>query len=186
MSLTRERSNEIGLKVEELIKKELNYIVNKYVRQYRAAAEDTFGWTTEDLMQHIRIILWKGYATFDVSKNFKITTYLSTILYYQMGNFSKSCQSNKNSNSKIFCPETIYPSEDTVDHNTAESWYSYVESFHNLMETMNSLEQKVLMSHLVDGDNLALMEKKFQVSRVELVSAIKQIKTKINQHLKGD
>jgi RNA polymerase sigma factor (sigma-70 family) len=183
LALTREQSNELGIRVEALIKNELNYIVNKYVRQYSLAAEDTFGWTQDDLMQHIRVILWKGLATFDESKKFKVTTYLSTILYYQMGNFSKACQSDKNTNSKIYCPDTIYPSEEIVDHHTAEEWCAYVQSFKALESRLTEKEKKVLVSHLVDGDSLSKMEKKLKVTRPELVGLIKSVKAKIKNHL---
>jgi DNA-directed RNA polymerase specialized sigma24 family protein len=186
LSLTREQANEIGIRVEALIKSDLNYIVNKYVRQYQVAAEDTFGWTKDDLMQHIRIILWKGLATFDESKKFKVTTYLSTILYYQMGNFSKACQSTKNSSSKLYCPETIYPNEDMVDHQTAEDWYSYAQSFGILMGKINELEKQVLVCHLINGDSLVEMEKKIKSPRSEIISVIKGLKQKINDHLKED
>jgi RNA polymerase sigma factor (sigma-70 family) len=186
LSLSREQANAIGLKVEELMKSSLNFIVNKYVRQYSSAAEETFGWTDDDLRQHIRIILWKGMATFDPSKNFKVTTYLSTILYYQMGNFSKTCQSNKNSNSKMYCPETLYPNEDVVDHQTPESWHSYVESFSLFMSQMSDDEKSVLMAHMVDGLSLQEMEVKMKMTRPQVVALIKNVKQKINDYLKGD
>lgn len=181
MALTPQQSNELGLQVEVLIKTDLNYIVNKYVRQYRSAAHETFGWTQDDLMQHIRIILWKGLATFDPSKNFKITTYLSTILYYQMGNFSKSCQSTKNSNSKLYCPEVLHITDDLITHETAEDWACYAQSFKLLMSKLNIKEKEVLYCHLVSGASIADMEKKLRVSRTEVVAIIKTIKIKMTE-----
>lgn len=183
MSLTRQQSNELGLQVEKLIKNEMSYIVNKYVRQYRSAALDTFGWTSDDLMQHIRLILFKGMATFDPSKNFKITTYLSTILYYQMGNFSKTCQSNKNSNSKIYCPETLHPADEITTKETAEDWYSYMESFKILMGKLNEREKQILYLHLVDDYSIGEMETETKIPRAEIVGIIKSLKVKINQHM---
>lgn len=156
------------------------------MRQYYVAAAETFGWTTDDLMQHIRIILWKGLATFDPSRNYKITTYLSTILYYQMGNFSKACQSNKNMNSKMYCPEIMFPHDDMVDYQTAEDWYRYTQSFHILMGKMSEAEKKVLICHLVNGDSLTQMEAKLKMNRVEIITLIKSIKSKIADHLKED
>lgn len=183
MSLTRQQSNELGLQVEKLIKNEMSYIVNKYVRQYRSAAQETFGWTTDDLMQHIRLILFKGMATFDPSKNFKITTYLSTILYYQMGNFSKTCQSNKNSNSKIYCPETLHPADETTTKETAEDWYAYMESFKILMGRLSEGEKKILYLHLVDDHSIGEMEAETKMPRAEIVGHIKSLKLKISEHM---
>lgn len=183
MSLTRQQSNELGLQVEKLIKNEMSYIVNKYVRQYRSAAQETFGWTTDDLMQHIRFIMFRGMATFDVSKGFKITTYLSTILYYQMGNFSKACQSNKNANSKLYCPETLHPSEETTTKETAEDWYSYMETFKLLMGKLSEKEKRILYLHLVDDHSITEMEAETKLPRAEIVSIIKTLKLKISEHM---
>lgn len=183
MSLSRQDSNRLGMEVERLIKNEMNYIVNKYVRQYRSAAQETFGWTVDDLMQHIRIIMFKGLATFDPSKNFKVTTYLSKILYYQMGNFSKTCQSNKNSNSKLYCPEILQPANENTTNETAEDWYAYIESFKILVGKLSSKEQKILYLHLVDNYSLNEMEVELKLPRAEIVGAIKSLKLKINQHM---
>lgn len=183
MSLTRQQSNELGRQVEHLIKNEMSYIVNRYVRKYRSAAQETFGWTTEDLMQHIRIILFKGAATFDPSRNFKITTYLSSILYYQMGNFSKTCQSKKNSNSKIYCPDILHPADENTTKETAEDWYGYMESFKILMDILSEKEKQVLYLHLVDDYSIGEMEAETKLPRAEVVGIIKSLKLKISIHM---
>ena len=181
MSLSRQESNRLGLEVERLIKNEMSYIVNKYVRQYRSAAQETFGWTNDDLLQHIRMIMFKGMATFDPSKNFKITTYLSSILYYQMGNFSKKCQAKKNTNSKLYCPETLHPSDETTTKETAEDWYGYMETFKFLMGKLSENEKRILYLHLVDDHSITEMEAETKLPRAEIVSIIKTLKVKINE-----
>lgn len=183
LSLSKQESDKLGLEVHNLMQNELSYLVNKYVYKYRNATASTFGWTEDDLRQHIMIILWKGAATFDSSKKVKKTTYLSTILYYQMGNLSKSCQNQKNSNSKLYCPEDLYDSEYTTDFNCPEDWSVYSQQFKILMDKMTKLETKVLVAHLLRGDSVTQMQKKLKVPRPEIVSAIKSLTNKMNYYL---
>lgn len=183
LSLTKEESDKIGVEVVRLMDNEMSYLVNKYMFRYRNATSSTFGWTDDDLRQHIMIILWKGVATFDPTKKVKMTTYLSTILYYQMGNLSKRCQNDKNSLSKLYCPEDLYDSEETIDPNSTEDWSAYAQNFSILMERMSTLETKVLVSHLLRGESITRMQKSFKVKRPELISAIKSLKEKMEYYL---
>lgn len=183
LSLSEDEKNRIGYEVERLMKNEMSYIVNKYVHQYKKAAFETFGWEKDDLFQHIRIVLWKGVATFDESKNFKITTYLSKMLYYQMGNFSKSCQNKKNSQSKLYCPGILFDTEEVIDYNSAEDWAMYQKKFKVLMTKLSKKDMKVLVSHLHYGHNLQEMETKLGFKKTELISSLKRIKEKMEIYL---
>ena len=183
LSLSEDEKNRIGYEVERLMKNEMSYIVNKYIHQYKKAAFETFGWEKDDLSQHIRIVLWKGVATFDESKNFKITTYLSKMLYYQMGNFSKACQNKKNSQSKLYCPGILFDTEEVIDHNSAEDWAMYQKKFKILLTKLSKKDLKVLVSHLHYGHSLQEMEVKLGFKKTELVSSLKRIKEKMEVYL---
>lgn len=186
LALSREDSNRLGLEVEALIRTggALNYLVNSYLGKYHSAAADTFGWTREDLLQHMRIILWKGMATFDPSRKYKVTTYLSAILYYQMGNFSKTCQSKKNSKSKLcFIETTYFPDEMINKRETPEDWNRYAQSFSILMEDMAEHERKIMFHHFVEGVSLDEMSKALALPRPMVVAAIKSIKSRIAEYM---
>jgi RNA polymerase sigma factor (sigma-70 family) len=183
LSLSAEESNLVGIEVERLIKDEMSYIVNHYINKYRRAAFETFGWEKEDLLQHIRIILWKGVVTFDPSRNFKMTTYLSRMLYYQMGNFSKTCQNKKNSQSKLYCPGILFDSEEIIDLNSAEDWALYVRKFKIILTKLSKKDMKILVSHLAYGHSISEMEEKFGFKKSEIVASLKRIKEKMENYL---
>ena len=183
MSLSDEEKDRIGLEVERLIKNEMSYIVNRYINRYKRAVFETFGWEKDDLTQHIRIILWKGVATFDPSKNFKMTTYLSKTLYYQMGNLSKACQNKKNSQSKLYCPGELFYSEEIVDMNSAEDWAVYSKKFKVILGKISKKDMKILVSHIVYGHSLQEMEEKLGFKKSEVVAALKRIKEKMEIYL---
>lgn len=164
---------------------EMKYLVNKYVYRYINTVGSTFGWNEDDLRQEITIILWKGVATFDESRKIKMTTYLSTILYYQMGNLSKKCQNKKNSMSKLYCPEDLFESEFTSDLTSCEDWFAYSQSFYILMDKMTKLESQVLISHLLDGNSITQIQKKLKIKKPLIVAAFKSLKEKMNKYL-GD
>lgn len=179
LALSEVETNRIGIEVERLIKNEMSFIVNKYVYKYKNATFETFGWDTDDLLQHIRVLMWRGVATFDIERKLKMTTYLSSILYYQMGNLSKKISSKKNSQSKLYCPEVFYDSEEMIDFTTAEDWLLYAKKFEHLVGRLSDLETKVLVMHLIYGHTLDEMEEKLTVKRIDLIKSIKVIKVKM-------
>jgi DNA-directed RNA polymerase specialized sigma24 family protein len=179
LALSEKETNRIGIEVERLIKNEMSFIVNKYVYKYKNATFETFGWDTDDLLQHIRVLMWRGVATFDTERKLKMTTYLSSILYYQMGNLSKKISSKKNSQSKLYCPEVFYDSEEMIDFTTAEDWLLYAKKFEHLVGRLSDLETKVLVMHLIYGHTLDEMEEKLTVKRIDLIKSIKVIKVKM-------
>lgn len=185
LKISKERMDEIGIEVDRLMKNEMKYLTNKYIFKYRNSTASVFGWNEDDLRQHIMIILWKGVATFDKTKKVALTTYLSTILYYQMGNLSKSCQNQKNSMSKMYCPEDLYDSEFTTDFSSSEDWLRYSQQFSILMDRMNSLEKKVLVSHLLRDESITQMQKRLKIPRPNIVSSLKSLKDKMESIL-GD
>ena len=183
LSLSREEADKIGIKVEHLIKNDMRFIVNKYVTSYYKACHETFGWEKEDILQHIRILLWKGVATFEEGKNAKLTTYLSSILNYRMFNLSKKIKRKKYQMCKLdFCESTI-ENEDMIDFGTPEDWYSYAQNFAVLQSQMNAIEEQVLIGHLIHNSSLSQMEKDLKVKRPMLVAAVKSLKEKMKEYL---
>ena len=178
LSLNESEKNKIGLQIEDLIKNELSYIVNLYLRKYKSAALNTFGWDKDDLMQHIRIIMFKAVATYDGTKNAKMTTYVSRVLYYQMANFSKKCQSKKNLFSKLYCPEVIFDCEQIINPHTSEDWIIYTQNFKILQDNLTQRETKVLLRHLAYGDSIRKMMQVLKLDKVVIVSTLKTLKLK--------
>lgn len=183
LSFSAEERDKLGIEVARMMDNEMSYLVNKYMGKYRSSTASTFGWTDDDLRQHIMIILWKGAATFDPKKKVKMTTYLSTMLYYQMGNLSKSIQNDKNSNSKLYCSDDLYDNEFTTDLNNAEEWNIYSQQFKILMDKMSKVEQKILISHLLSGESITQMQKKLKMQRSDIIASIKSLKGKMEYYL---
>lgn len=183
LSLSQEESDLIGIKVYHLMKNDLNYIVNKYALSYKNCCKNILGWEREDIMQHIAEILWKGVATFDESKNFKLTTYLSAILYYQMANLSKSLQKKKRYTNTVLTEETLKMAEEAVDEATTEDWVQHRAKFKILLGNISKKETNVLILHLLNGFNIEEMKKELKLPRVEIVSILKNINEKIKTSL---
>lgn len=178
-NISPEERDRLGLETERLIKTDMNYIVNHYIYRYQHAAVNTLGWDKDDLMNHIRMILYVGVVTFKTDKNVKMTSYLSTILYYQMGNLSIKIQNKKNTNSKMVFVETMYESEDMIDYTTSEDWLVYAMKFEKVIDKLNSVEQKLLVFHLIYGYTMKDLEEKVGASKLEIVKALKTLKHKI-------
>lgn len=178
-SLSNEERDRLGLETERLIKNEMSYIVNSYIYRYQHAAANTLGWDKDDLLQYIRMVLYTGVVTFSPDKQVKMTSYLSTILWYQMGNLSIKIQNKKNSNSKMVFVETLYESEDMIDFTTSEDWLIYARKFERIIDRLTSVEQKLLVYHLIYGHTIGELEEKTGASKIEIVKALKTLKVKI-------
>lgn len=141
------RAAEIGDEIERLIKGEMAYIVNWYIRNYQFAVRETFGWTPEDIMQEIRVTFWKGLATFDRSNKIKITTYLSTMLHNMFANVTKSCQSQKNFGTKLSREDGLSQGQEPQDHDTPDSLFEISEASNRVEAVLAPLERRAMRHH---------------------------------------
>lgn len=138
-SMTQEEHNAIGREIEVLLNGKMKYITQKYIRQFQNTAQETFGWNRDDLLQHVRIAMWRGLATFDASKGFQKQTYLSTILFHFFMSLSKKTRSKKNALTKLYCVDEVYganTSMDDIDESQADA--------------MNMVEKIVVEETLMD------------------------------------
>jgi DNA-directed RNA polymerase specialized sigma24 family protein len=184
-SLSRDESNAIGLKIEELIRGDMSYIVNKYIRKYKTSAYDVFGWTPEDLLQQIRIVMWKGLATFQPEKKFKITTYLSVILLNYFLSLSKKCRSNKNAKAKLYCVEEVYETvEEPSEHIDAEMLLDAQQNTQYFMDKLTLVERFVMPFFEDEPISISALANKSGLSKKESGRIIQSIKRKLIAHVK--
>lgn len=179
LSLSDSERDRLGLETERLIQNEMSFIVNKYIYDYKHAAATTLGWDSDDLLQYIRLVLYRGVVTYSAEKNVKMTSYLSAILYYQMGNLSIKIQNKKNSNSKLYCPEVLYEVDEMIDYTSAEDWMNYAYKFKDAIDILTNIEKKLLVYHLIYGYSLKELEDKIKEPRIEIIKALKNLKYKI-------
>jgi len=184
--LSDERTTEIGQEVERLIRHDLAWLVSKYRREYRSAVRETFGWTTEDLDQEIRIALWKGLATFDRSHQVKVTTYLSATLHNLFANITKSCKAKKNQGQRLSRSDFMSPTQEPSDpFGGGESWMSYAESFDALMDDLSAAEMYILKYCLLDSWSIERLAKDLAVRRTTIIATILSIQRKMQSHLEA-
>lgn len=113
--LGKKRNDELGAEVERLMKNEMAWITNRYILQYRHSAFDIFSWTTDDLRQQIRVIMWRGLAVYKKDRGVKVTTYLSAVLFHWFISFSRRCHSKKNSQARLHCVDQLFYSSNDVE-----------------------------------------------------------------------
>ncbi len=182
-SISDEKREELGLKVEALIKSDLKYIVNKYVKRYSYATQATFGWDEQDLMQYIRMALWKGVATYDPTKRAKETTYLSRILEYAFANLAKKVNTKKHSLSKLYFPDQLFITEELTIDETAEDWLQYSRSFAAIKDQVTKEEMKVLVKHLLMNQDIMEIAEDLEIKRSDVIRIIKKLREKMETTL---
>jgi len=162
----------------------MRYISHKYVNQFRVAAFDTFGWTREDLMQQVRITMWKGLATFDPAKKFKVTTYLSAILFHYFMSLSKKCRSNKNAQSKLVCVEDGMELDLATDDFSLDEVMESSESMSYFIGKLKARELEVLNLLYIERKNVTEVSKSLKIPKQQVTDFTRSIKAKLRDHIR--
>lgn len=186
----------------------MKYITTWYANKYQSNAVALFGWTRDDLMQNIRVVMWKGLATFDASKKFKVETYLSKILEHYFANLAKRCRvaqkyRSPNSFDMSFDDEEKFSSHDHVYRNQFTSEIKAPDavlqdsrSVQRFLGRLTDFEFKVLELSIYgeDGEagrpratyNTAQIAKKLNVPRNQVSQALKSLRIELKHHLRMD
>ncbi len=186
LALSKEESDKIGLQVIQIMEGELKSKVNSYIYKYEKSCKNVWGWEREDVKQYITEVIWKGVVTFSPEKKIPLKGYLSTILYYQMGNLSKTLQSKRNALTKLYCPEELFDAEETTIDNSSEDWHNYMRSFGVLKGKLTPLEKKILSAHLLGDLDLRQTQKHFNLKREEVLNILMNMRDKMEQVIQGE
>lgn len=178
-SISDERREELGLRIESLIVGDLKYPVNRYLNRYSYATQATFGWDRDDLMQFIRMSIWKGVATFDPTKNAKEVTYICRILDYAFANLAKKCQTKKHSLTKLHFPEQMFITEELMIEETAEDWLHHVQTFSRLKDQITKTEMIVLVKHLLGDQEIMEIAEELGLKKTQVIKIIKDLENKM-------
>lgn len=191
----------------------MQYITNRYINKYNVAVSAALGWTKEDLLQNIRIAMWKGIATFDSSKKFKVETYLSSILENYFNSLAKRCRSSFKH--KMIHIDTRHRNQDpkqldtqmgSTDSNRTETWLreqtyrkqfivdpeqpdallARAKSARGFMERLTELEALVLEEHVVNGKSIPSLAKDLGKPRNQITRTVKSIRIELKHHLRRE
>lgn len=185
-ALTPEQNRQISIEIDDLIRGEMSYIVGKYVRNYSFILGDTFGWSSDDILQQIRIRFWRGLATFDESKKVKKTTYLGDILSKYFSTLLKRCRSKKNKNTKM-SPIGDSFSIFEMDENIVESFETMQtteknESYLLFISKLSDFEAEVFELFFIIGYQISVISEILNVKPRKISTTIKTLKELVRQH----
>lgn len=184
----------------------MRYITSWYVKRYKIAAAAALGWSEDDLMQNIRISMWKGLATFDPSKKFKVETYLSSILEKYFSSLAKRCRSAFK-HKMVSMQELVGDTYDThiVGHEESDiSWIrdqlyklQYTTDAHGpddlayqkkrvaeFAERLTELELLVLQEHVISGKSLPSIAKETGTPLNRVTRTIKDLRIELRHYLR--
>lgn len=199
LSLTEEQKTAIGLRIEELLQNEMRYIANFYISRYRAATAASLGWSKEDLTQSVKIALWKGLATFDSSKNFKVETYLSSILRKYFASLAKRCRSAKKNrvlhiedcvrgelDDSASAQDHLMANHPKSEENRPDDLAHKQTSIERFTSKLSDLELKVLEAHVVKGRSIPVVAKDLNLPRNQITKTVKALRIELKHHLRRD
>lgn len=191
-ALSAEQNAEIGKQIEKLMAKELQYLINKYTARYRWICYDAFGWTTEDIHQQIRIVLWRSLATFDETKS-KLTTYVSIVLSHYFISLQKKCNTKKIQGTKLIFVDNPgvldanrHNSIDITNVDPNLNQHDFIDWNQVSVRFLESLPEKERRVYQLFCDNVrsvADISRELEIEKHVALRLVKLVKKKLNLHL---
>lgn len=178
----------------------MRFLATRYVKRYRKSVEELFGWTPDDLMQHIRIAVWKGLATFDPKRGIKVETYLSTIINNFFNSLAKRCGGAARHRPVMltdlhdeyegcaFLQEQLFHKQHATpqgvepvdEHASRAEWSEY------FIGKLTALEAQVGRYHFIEGVSLQSLADEMHLTRQALNDAAQSFKHKLLQHVREE
>jgi RNA polymerase sigma factor (sigma-70 family) len=188
LSLDKNKLQELNHEIEYLIKNDLSFIINKLINSYYYTLKETFGYEREDIMQLIRIRLWRGLATFDSSKNVKKTTYLYSVLNNYFLTLSTMSKALKNKNSKFtFLDDEEDKNDDVFDKQNFQTYeqseFNEIDEnfFYRIQNRLSLFERNVFILYFLMQNNHCEIAQRLGTGVKKISQTIKELKTKINE-----
>ncbi|MDZ4810786.1 MAG: hypothetical protein SGI96_21325 [Bacteroidota bacterium] len=185
LSLSEKEKHRIGLEVEHFLKNDLGYLVNKNIMYCEKLVGDVFGWDRDDLLQQVRIQLWRALAVFDEKATASKRTFLSVaVSNYFMTLVTKSKRKKNINNSlvlcgeddlsrviddQIICPIDLYAGEKMID---------------DLIEKMNGHHLEVYYHMMIMKKGRCWVTKRLNLTRKKMTAVIRETSQIVDDHLK--
>lgn len=205
-ALTREQANALGERIEHLLANEMQYITSWYVKRYKNAALAALGWSEDDLTQNIRIQIWKGLATFDSSKKFKLETYLSSILEKYFASLAKRCRSafkhklvsmndmigdtydshivGHEESDITWIRDQLYRIQYASESKGPEDLVYQSKRVEEFFKRLTDLELLILQEHVIGGKSLPTIAKETNTPLNRVTRTIKDVRIELRHYLR--
>jgi DNA-directed RNA polymerase specialized sigma subunit len=183
LCLSDKEKNNIGQEIEALIKKDLSYIIYQQISRCEKMVYDIMGWSREDLLQQVRIQLWRGLAMYNSHRNVKKQTFLSVILVNYFNFLMKKITRNKNMQTCFILRE-----DDMV--NVADENKSLEDVFYqneNLKELLGKLDEtqiNIFYQIFCLNKSKTNVRKMLKTSRQKSIKLIDETIEIMNVHIK--
>jgi len=171
--LDKENTPDIGLRIEKLIQGDLQIVVRFNCKKFRQITRSVLGYNSEDMMQVIRLSIWKALLTFDDTKGAMLSTYASTII---TRDFIKLLRKNR----PVLIPVgfAVQYHNKSVDPESEERWKGIFREFLLMTNELTEIEKQVLDLH-IKGFNSVEIDERVDVPKHRIFEIIKSIKTKM-------
>lgn len=180
-SLTQDQQDALGLEAQEMMKKEVQFLVYTYQKSTFPLVKTVLGWEREDLHAYMWETTWKALVTFDPSRNVKKITYVSMFFRNYLNNLIKSCHRKKRQETKLYgVPFNIEIEDDAMN---GEEWNIYQTNFERLISDLGEKEVKVLAYHLYYGMSIKEISSAAKLDSVAVISIIKNIKQRFGSYM---
>lgn len=179
---TEKKRNEFSNKIDSLLKKELKKTVDIIVFKHLSYLENTLGYNKDDLLNDIRVAVWKGLLTYDSSKKVLLTTYLVNIINNMVSTLRTRANSNKNTFLRFYADvhDSDVAESDLVTEETGELIFERRQECLNDLKALSDEDEKIYRA-LAIGDSISKIMDDNGLKRHEAIGKIKNIISRIEE-----
>jgi DNA-directed RNA polymerase specialized sigma24 family protein len=186
----------LSIEIEQLIAGELKATISHFIRKYEDRLTYKLGIDRDDLMNDIRMQIWKGLISWSPDKKAKRYTYLSSIIEKRFRTLIRQAGTVKFSSISYYADPftskareiseestTTYESGEELLSRRQEQMQDYCAI--DDVEPANAEEEKArarklaIYQDLLQGAKISEMTKKHGVSRTEVVRLVNEISQRV-------
>lgn len=172
-----------SVEIERLLQNELKTTIESIYNRNSMVFNHKLGMTKDDILNDMRMQVWKGLLTFKPELKIKLSTYLDNIIKNRFNTFRRRASLKKYNSLDYFKTLISHDGVDQEHFITEETGETILERRQELMKDLVSLTEKEtkVMADLMVGFTLHEMARRNSITTNELVGIINKIDTTIRK-----
>lgn len=182
---TPQRKAELSIEIEKLIAGDLKQTIAYHINRYRKSFDRRLGMTEDDILNDIRIQIWKGLITWAPDGRANKKTYLNNLIKKRFSTLHRRTQIEKYSAVEYYADVFSSPARYSMDPDRLETHETGEDLLLRRQEQMRDQEVITDPTHLhifedlLKGLSIEEMMSRHKMTRVRVVGAVREITTRI-------
>ena len=169
--------------IERLLETDLKATIESMYSKYGEAFDHKLGMSKDDIINDMRIQIWKGLLNFRPERNVRLKTYLDNLVKNRFNTFRRRASLKKYNSVDYFKNVFSHDGVDQEHFKTEETGETILERRQELMKDLVSLTdgERRILSDLILGFTLDEMVQRNKLQLSEVISSINRIDARVRK-----